>query len=271
MCFYYLQEKQCDKPINQMEQFISFIRKEWFHIIRDRKTLFILFGMPLVQIIIFGFALTNEVKNAHIAVLDLSGDQVTTRIYSELAASSNFEIVESLHSYDQIDASLKSGKVKMVVVFPCNFKQDLMHNKYVQIQLIADASDPNTATTLVNYASAIIQDFQMNYFGYTLPLVIQPQLRMLYNPQLKGEFNFVPRNKEREKTLVRNYHRNCPDCGNEMIFHGRDSIGRLISGESLLLGSTEDNTIVAFFVLRVWYRTIQPYFFLLLTILHYFL
>jgi ABC-2 type transport system permease protein len=192
MCFYYLQEKQCDKPINQMEQFISFIRKEWFHIIRDRKTLFILFGMPLVQIIIFGFALTNEVKNAHIAVLDLSGDQVTTRIYSELAASSNFEIVESLHSYDQIDASLKSGKVKMVVVFPCNFKQDLMHNKYVQIQLIADASDPNTATTLVNYASAIIQDFQMNYFGYTLPLVIQPQLRMLYNPQLKGEFNFVP-------------------------------------------------------------------------------
>lgn len=175
-----------------MEQFISFIRKEWFHIIRDKKTLFILFGMPIVQIIIFGFALTNEVKNAHIAVLDLSGDPVTTRITSELDASTNFEIVETLYSYNQIDAALKSGKIKMVVVFPAQFNQDLMHSKNVQIQLIADASDPNTATTLVNYSSAIIQDFQMNYFGYTLPLVIQPQLRMLYNPQLKGEFNFVP-------------------------------------------------------------------------------
>ena len=61
-----------------MRQFLSFVKKEFFHIFRDRRTMFILLGMPVVQIIIFGFALTNEVKNAKIAILDHSKDAATT-------------------------------------------------------------------------------------------------------------------------------------------------------------------------------------------------
>jgi len=81
----------------------------------------------------------------------------------------------------------------MVVVFPPNFKQSLLQSNKAQIQLLADASDPNTATTITQYATNIINDFQQEMNGQSkIPYQVQPQIRMLYNPQLKGAYNFVP-------------------------------------------------------------------------------
>ena len=89
-----------------MKQFISFVKKEFHHIFRDRRTLLILLGMPVVQIIIFGFALTNEVKNAKIAVFDQSKDVATTSLLQEINASRYFDVQQNLHSYKDIEAAL---------------------------------------------------------------------------------------------------------------------------------------------------------------------
>lgn len=186
------------KPVNfstkkRMKQFKAFVKKEFHHIFRDTKTLFILLGMPIMQIIIFGFALTNEVKNSKIAILDNSKDAATASLISEVEASSYFDIQRNIYSYKDIEKSFKEGKIKLAMVFPQNFGEDLQHFNKAQVQLVADASDPNVANTLTNYASAIVMDYQNRITNNRkLPYTINTEMRMLYNPQLKGAYNFVP-------------------------------------------------------------------------------
>ncbi|MFD2247457.1 ABC transporter permease [Pontibacter ruber] len=176
-----------------MKQFLSFVRKEFYHIFRDARTMLILLGMPVAQIIIFGFALTNEVKNSRIAVLDMSKDAATASLITELEASRYFEVEKRLHTYKEVEEEFKLGNIKMAVVLPQNFGADLLHFNTAQVQLIADASDPNVANTLTNYASAIIQDYQNRITdGRRLPYTIKTELRMLYNPQMEGAYSFVP-------------------------------------------------------------------------------
>lgn len=155
--------------------------------------MFILIWMPIVQIILYGFALTNEVKNAEIAVFDQSNDPATTTIINEINSSRYFKVIKNLNSYQEIGATFRQGKIRLAVVFPQNFQDNLLHNNYAQIQLIADASDPNTANTLTNYASAIINDYQQSLNqNKNLPYTITTNLRMLYNPELKSSYSFVP-------------------------------------------------------------------------------
>ena len=176
-----------------MKQFTTFLRKEFAHVLRDRKTLLILFGMPIMQILIFGFALTNEVKNSKIVIVDHARDIVSQKIISKIEASRYFEIESAVMNAREIESAFQKGVIKMALIFPANLNVDLMHERSGQIQVIADASDPNTANTLTNYVSSIIQDYQseLDKSG-TQPYRIEPQTRMLYNPQLKGAHNFVP-------------------------------------------------------------------------------
>jgi ABC-2 type transport system permease protein len=176
-----------------MKQFRAFIKKEFYHIFRDRRTLFILLGMPVVQIIIFGFALTNEVKNARVTVLDQARDAASASIIHQIDASRYFDVQQQALSFRQVESAFKKGDVKLAIVFPAGFNNDLQHLNKAQVQLIADASDPNTANTLVNYASAIIMDYQDRITNERrLPYTINTEMRMLYNPQLKGAYTFVP-------------------------------------------------------------------------------
>lgn len=174
-------------------QFFSFVKKEFFHIWRDKRTMFILLGMPVVQIVIFGFALTNEVKNSKIAVLDQSKDVATASLISEINSSRYFDVEENLHSYKEIETAFRKGKIKLAIVLPNHFGEDLQHMNKASVQLIADASDPNVANTLTNYASAVVMDYQNRVTNNEkLPYTINIETRMLYNPQLKGAYNFVP-------------------------------------------------------------------------------
>jgi ABC-2 type transport system permease protein len=176
-----------------MKQFFSFVKKEFFHIWRDKRSLFILLGMPVMQIVIFGFALTNEVKNTKIAILDNAKDVASASLIGQVAASRYFDIERNLNSQAAIEAAFKQGKIKMAIVVPPNFNNNLLHLNKVQVQLIADASDPNVASTLTNYATAIIMDYQKRITNNrSLPYTINTETRMLYNPQLKGAYNFVP-------------------------------------------------------------------------------
>ena len=155
--------------------------------------MFILLGMPIAQIILFGFALTNEVKNARIAIFDQSKDKSTTALSAEINSSRYFDIAANLHAYEQIEQTFRKGDVKLVIVFPQNFDNDLQHFNEAQVQLVTDASDPNTANALANYATAIILDYQDRItHERKLPYTINTEIRMLYNPQLKGAYSMVP-------------------------------------------------------------------------------
>ncbi|SHG45902.1 ABC transporter permease [Pedobacter caeni] len=176
-----------------MKQFINFVRKEFAHVMRDRKTLLILFGMPVAQILIFGFALTNELKNSKLIVFDQAKDPASQEIIARIEASRYFEVERNLSNAAQLESVFKEGKIKMALVFPAGFNASLLHGHHAQIQVIADASDPNAANMLTNYVSAIIQDYQRSLSKSSLsPYRIIPEVRMLYNPQLKGAHNFVP-------------------------------------------------------------------------------
>ena len=176
-----------------MRQLINFIKKEFYHVFRDRKTLLLLFGMPIAQIILFGFALTNEIKNSKIVIADFSKDIATQRIIQKIEASSFFNIEINIYNNEEIGAAFRSGKIKLAIIFPNHFNDDLMHLNKAQVQVIADASDPNTATTLTNYVNSIISDYQQEIWNTNkVPMQIIPELRMLYNPDLKGAPNFVP-------------------------------------------------------------------------------
>ncbi|MEP6793153.1 MAG: ABC transporter permease [Saprospiraceae bacterium] len=176
-----------------MKQFLAFIKKEFYHVFRDRKTLLMLFGLPIVQIVLFGFALTNEIKNTRIVVLDYAKDEASEQIVNRLEASTYFDIQENLVGASQLEESFKEGKIKLAIVIPAGFNNDLLHFNKAQIQIIADASDPNTANTLTTYATAIIMAYQgeLNEWHHA-PYQITTEVRMLYNPELKGAPNFVP-------------------------------------------------------------------------------
>ena len=171
----------------------GFIIKEFYHIFRDIRSMVILFGMPLVQILLFGFALSTEVKNAPIAIIDNSNDQVTRSITSKLLSSGFFILSDEVAGEGQIEEVFRHGKVKEVIIFGTDFAVRLEKDQQANIQVIADASDPNTANLLVNYTSAIIADYQQEYMkGLSLPVTITTQSQMMYNPALKSVFMFVP-------------------------------------------------------------------------------
>ena len=176
-----------------MKQFFIFVKKECLHILRDSRTLFILIWMPIVQILLYGFALTNEVKNTQFAIFDQAKDEASSRISQQIGASRYFSLYKNVYSYKEIEATFRQGKIRLAIVFPQGFREDLLHTNHAQVQLIADASDPNTANTLTNYASAIINDYQQSINqNADLPYTIKTQVRMMYNPELKGAYNFVP-------------------------------------------------------------------------------
>lgn len=176
-----------------MKQLLTFIRKEFYHVFRDSKTMLLLFGMPIAQIILFGFALTNEIKNSKIVICDYANDVASQQIINKIEASKSFDIEKVILNHRQIESSFKEGAVKLVIVFPANFNSDLSRLNKAQVQIIADASDPNTANTLTNYATNILMDYQRQMsVGSTMPLTINTDVRMIYNPELKGVTNFVP-------------------------------------------------------------------------------
>ncbi len=175
-----------------LQQFLAFVKKEMLHILRDTRTLFILFGMPVAQITLFGFALSTEVKNSAVAILDPTPGMETIKLVDQIDASEYFDVVTRLKSPAGIENEFKKGKIKLAIIFPPNFVKDLGHNHKATVQLIADASDPNVATTVVNYATSIINDYQSGLNTQSIPYRINREVRMLYNPQLLSAFNFVP-------------------------------------------------------------------------------
>ena len=168
-----------------MKQFFAFVRKEFYHIFRDRRTMLILLGMPVVQIILFGFAISTEVKNVRVVVLDPSNDVMTRRIVDRIGASEYFRMERMIHSPEELEAIFREGDADLAIVFSTRFA-DGIYSGDSQIQLVADATDPNMATTRTNYAAGIIASVQQEMLppGVSVATIV-PDVKLLYNPQMK--------------------------------------------------------------------------------------
>ncbi|MBN2788909.1 MAG: ABC transporter permease [Candidatus Delongbacteria bacterium] len=177
--------------IFQFKQLIAFVKKEFFHIFRDGRTLLILFGIPVMDVILFGFALTNEVKNAEIAVIDYSRDNYTINITNKILSSEYFSSVQYFDKYDDIGTSFMNGSAQIALIFPEKFANKLDHDGNVDVQIIADASNINTAVMLTNYTSSIIVNYSSE-INPDMKMLIQPKVRMIYNPELRSVFVFIP-------------------------------------------------------------------------------
>jgi len=177
----------------KMKQLAVFIRKEFYHVFRDKRTLLILFGLPVVQIILFGFALTSEVRNIHMAIIDQAHDR-DSRLLIEKMAASDYFVVETVNMHmQQIETAFKEGKLKCALLIPAAFERDLNRDQQTTLQLLVDGTDPNIAKTITNYLTIIIRDFQtQRYPEQALPYQIVPEIRMLYNEEGNGSLNFIP-------------------------------------------------------------------------------
>ena len=176
-----------------MKRFIGFVQKEFYHIFRDRRSLFILFGMPVAQIMLFGFAITNEITNVDIAILDHSKDNSTEEIINKISQSKHFTIKQILDRESEIESVFRKGKIKAVINFEKDFDRNLIKEQSANIQIITDATDPNTANSITNYIHAILQNYQQSKNkDIQLEYQMISQTRMIYNQELKSVFMFVP-------------------------------------------------------------------------------
>lgn len=192
-----------------MKTFISFIQKEFRHILRDKRTMLILLGMPIAQILLFGFAISTEVKKSRVAVLDPSGDATTRRIVEQLDASQYFEVAHRVDRIEEVDRLFRRGDIALAVVFSPNFGSKLQHTGQARLQLIADGTEPNQAQMVAGYASQVVQSAltrsgsgAVNGGNSSVDSAsgaavgrgggVKTCIRYLFNPQSKSAFNFVP-------------------------------------------------------------------------------
>ncbi len=182
-----------------MKRFTGFIQKEFRHLFRDYRSLIILLGMPFAQILIFGFAITTDVRNIQVAFIDRSHDVETMNITNKILSSGYFLSAGTIADINSIEEVFKQGKIKLVVVFGNDFAKQLQANKSPDLKLIADASDANTANLIVNYAQSIIQDYirtshppEIQLSGISPSPQIVSEVKMLYNPNMESAYMFVP-------------------------------------------------------------------------------
>ena len=177
-----------DNPTDKvfsMKEFWSFIIKETQHIMRDRRTMMILFGMPIILMLIFGFAISTDVRNVRTIVVMSQIDHQTQRMINALDESEYFKVLYKVHTPAEAEQLIRNQKADMGIVFSTDFA-----SKNGGVQLITDGTDPNMAQQYNNYASQIMGTQLMNVMQKKSPNAIA--LKMLYNPQMKSSYNFVP-------------------------------------------------------------------------------
>jgi ABC-2 type transport system permease protein len=173
-----------------MKSLFSFIVKEVRHIVRDRRTLLILFGLPIAQLILFGYAIRNELSSVPIAIVHSSASDEVELLSRHLTASGYFTLVGDFRTEKEIWTAFESGLIKAAVVVEPNYPSNIMHPGVSTIQIVTDASDPNTAQTISSQLSAMIKGWH-HTTGVGSPQ-IQIEVRLLYNPEMKSVYLFVP-------------------------------------------------------------------------------
>ena len=184
------------------KRFMSFVGKEFNHILRDTRTLMVLIVMPVVMIVLFGFALSTEIKDVKVAVYDPSRDAATSRLVSQIDASEYFTVTAFLDGEDGVLEVFRSNTADIAIVFEDNFYHRAVHDGDGRLQVIVDGSNTNVGSMAVFYVSSIVSSFQKELAREAAlnqpssesvsQVRISTSTRMMYNPQMKSAFNFVP-------------------------------------------------------------------------------
>ena len=175
-----------------MKLFVAFVGKELKHILRDRRTMLILFGMPLVMMLLFGFALSTDVKDVRVVAVTSTADDVAQRILARLDASEYFLLTHRVPTAAAAERLIRNQEADLAVVFAPRLGSS-RYEKGAQVQLILDGADPNQATQQGAYATQIVAA-ELTEEASTFPPEQTPSVvtRLLYNPQMKSAYNFVP-------------------------------------------------------------------------------
>ena len=174
-----------------MKQFIAFVIKEAKHILRDKRTMLILFGMPVVMMLLFGFAITTDVKNVRTVVVTSEMSPRTQQAVERLAQSEYFMITQTVNTPQEAEQLIRSQKADMSLIPNPSPKGEGSSN--IQWQVMVDGSDPNMAQQWTTYAQSILsQPVDAKHYSLLSPLGEGLVVRLLYNPQMKSAYNFVP-------------------------------------------------------------------------------
>lgn len=171
----------------------AFVRKEVHHILRDRHTLAILLLMPLVQVLLFGYALRTDVRDLRLAVVDPTPDVLTLRLRGRLEATSRFRIVQVAAAAGVLEGLFQRRAADVALVLPTSFAEGLVRGDRTPVLLVTDASDPNTGATMQSYVRAALVDFESELSAPGRGSVrIAIVSRMRFNPALESANLFVP-------------------------------------------------------------------------------
>ncbi|WP_315509586.1 ABC transporter permease [Alloprevotella tannerae] len=175
-----------------MKMFIAFVGKEIRHILRDRRTMLILFGMPLIMMLLFGFAISTDVKDVRLVAVTTPADYLTQRMLARLDASEYFILTHTTHTTIEAEQLIRNGQADIAIVFSPRFA-DRLPKGQSQVQLILDGADPNQASMQGAYATQILQAGMAEATSAAhVPQSTEIITRLLYNPQMKSAYNFVP-------------------------------------------------------------------------------
>jgi ABC-2 type transport system permease protein len=175
-----------------MRAFLGFVRKETLHLLRDRQTLAILILFPVVQVLIFGFAVRTDVRDIAIAIVDPTPDVTTTELRERIDASDRFHVVDVASSARGLDLQFRHGSIRQALVLPTDVERRLGRGDSLPVQLLTDGSDPNTGGIMQGYATAIVQRWYRDAVPAGGAIRIETQARMRYNPTLESSHLFVP-------------------------------------------------------------------------------
>ena len=170
----------------------AFVVKEFRHILRDRQTLTILLLLPMAMVILFGFALRNDVNQVRLVIVDPAPDYATNALRNRFAGNPRFEIVETTRTTDVLEPLFRRGDADLALVFAPRFAESLANGTSARLLLIGDASDPNSGSAMAAYATAVIATYQADVGAMGRRVVIVPELQMRFNPTLKSVNLFVP-------------------------------------------------------------------------------
>jgi ABC-2 type transport system permease protein len=175
-----------------MNSLRGLLRKEAYHILRDRRTLAVVVLMPVVQVVLFGFAIRTDVKDIRLAIVDPAPDNVTLEIRNRLEASEAFRTVAVVARTGELDAMFQRGAAQEAVVFEPGFAERLDRGLPARVLIIADAIEPNTASTRQNYTLSVIQAYERERRGAGHGVTIMAEGRMRFNPTAESSHLFVP-------------------------------------------------------------------------------
>lgn len=167
-------------------------KKEWIHILRDPRSLVMAIGTPALLLLLFGYALTFDLKNVPIVVLDWSQTPLSRELISHFKGSTYFDIKdESLQTLTQIDHAINSQEAMIALVIPKNFEEKIKNDIPTTVQVLVDGSDSNSATLAIEYVQAVIRRFSNEKQG-SFPPSLDASVRVWFNPDLETRTNIVP-------------------------------------------------------------------------------